>query len=319
MDETAVPTDEQQGGKIIESNDYKYSLLEQIGEGTFCKVFRATRLEDSFSVAIKKVNLDHPLFEKKNTNFRQKVKTLMKREADILECLAHPNVIKLYESFEKDDYTVLILEFAIGGELFSKIKAKGGFNELDSRMLMQQLLDGVAYLHDREIIHRDLKPENILFINETHIIIADFGLSRFICSEIMSNCGTLDYTAPEVLRAGISSKFCHYDEKIDCWSIGVIFYIVICGYPPFFTEDVNEHHLASMIIAGAYEFDSPYWDHVSIKCKDLIATLLRVEPIQRYSCRQALSHPWFRKMFDPQNEKKINISSHDSLGSSESK
>lgn len=287
----ATKTEEEGKGNI--SGIQNYSMISCIGEGTFCNVYQGVRLQDGLVVAIKKVNLNHPLLQQNDTKFKKKISVLMNREADVLRPLAHPNIIKLYDTFEEENFTVLILEFAGGGELYARIKNGGTYTENDSRIIMKQLLEGVAYLHDRDIIHRDLKPENILFVDPSRIIIADFGLSRVISPDVMSNCGTLDYTAPEVLNAGLAKQFSHYDEKVDCWSIGVILYLLICGYLPFFSEDENEHYLAEMILAGAYEFDLPYWGHVTAACKNLISAFLMNDPQQRCSCKQALSHQWF--------------------------
>uniref|UniRef100_A0A8C1Y137 Calcium/calmodulin-dependent protein kinase 1Db n=1 Tax=Cyprinus carpio TaxID=7962 RepID=A0A8C1Y137_CYPCA len=167
---------------------------------------------------------------------------------------------------------------------------KGFYTEQDASALIKQVLDAVNYLHSLGIVHRDLKPENLLYFNpheESKIMISDFGLSKMegVANDIMSTaCGTPGYVAPEVLAQK------PYSKAVDCWSIGVIAYILLCGYPPFYDE--NDSKLFEQILRAEYEFDSPYWDDISDSAKDFINNLMQKDPEKRLTCEEALRHPW---------------------------
>ena len=159
--------------------------------------------------------------------------------------------------------------------------------------LFTQICLGMKHFHDRKIIHRDLKPENLLFKTsdvESEIKITDFGLAKYTegpkASPMTTACGTPGYVAPEVI-SGIT-----YDNKVDMWSLGVITYVILCGFPPFYHE--NHAELFRAIKACKYEFVSPFWDNISDSAKDLIQKLLVVDPAKRYSAEQVLEHPWIR-------------------------
>uniref|UniRef100_A0A4W5Q072 Calcium/calmodulin-dependent protein kinase 1Db n=1 Tax=Hucho hucho TaxID=62062 RepID=A0A4W5Q072_9TELE len=176
-----------------------------------------------------------------------------------------------------------------GGELFDRIVEKGFYTEMDASKLIKQVLDAVNYLHAMGIVHRDLKPENLLYYNphdEAKIMISDFGLSKMEgTGDVMATaCGTPGYVAPEVLAQK------PYSKAVDCWSIGVIAYILLCGYPPFYDE--NDSKLFEQILKADYEFDAPYWDDISDSAKEFISSLMEKDPEKRFTCDQALAHPW---------------------------
>ncbi|KAM4712206.1 calcium/calmodulin-dependent protein kinase type 1D isoform 2-T2 [Anableps anableps] len=203
--------------------------------------------------------------------------------------IKHENIVALEDIYESPDHLYLIMQLVSGGELFDRIVEKGFYTEKDASTLIRQVLDAVNYLHKMGIVHRDLKPENLLYFNpqdESKIMISDFGLSKMEGSgDVMSTaCGTPGYVAPEVLAQK------PYSKAVDCWSIGVIAYILLCGYPPFYDE--NDSKLFEQILKADYEFDAPYWDDISDSAKDFISCLMEKDPAKRFTCEQALRHPW---------------------------
>uniref|UniRef100_A0A8D1NJL1 calcium/calmodulin-dependent protein kinase n=1 Tax=Sus scrofa TaxID=9823 RepID=A0A8D1NJL1_PIG len=183
---------------------------------------------------------------------------------------------------------IAVLKKVSGGELFDRILERGVYTERDASLVIRQVLAAVKYLHENGIVHRDLKPENLLYLTpeeNSKIMITDFGLSKMEQSGVMSTaCGTPGYVAPEVLAQK------PYSKAVDCWSIGVITYILLCGYPPFYEE--TESKLFEKIKEGYYEFESPFWDDISESAKDFICHLLEKDPKERYTCEKALRHPW---------------------------
>ena len=218
----------------------------------------------------------------------------LRREIEILREVEHPNIIKLKDVYEDRKYLHLVTELCSGGELFDRIVAKtksseGHFSEHDAAEIVKSILEAIEYCHNvKHICHRDLKPENFLF--ETHdehsvIKIIDFGLSRYESSDIMrTKVGTPYYVAPEVLSKA-------YDKSCDMWSIGVISYILLCGYPPFYGD--NNTEIFKSVRAGNFSYPSPEWDDISDKAKDFINSLLRKDPKSRLTSSGALEHPWF--------------------------
>ncbi|KAF3704941.1 Calcium/calmodulin-dependent protein kinase type 1D [Channa argus] len=213
----------------------------------------------------------------------------IENEIAVLRKIKHENIVALEDIYESPDHLYLIMQLVSGGELFDRIVEKGFYTEKDASTLIRQVLDAVNYLHQMGIVHRDLKPENLLYFNpqdESKIMISDFGLSKMEGSgDVMSTaCGTPGYVAPEVLAQK------PYSKAVDCWSIGVIAYILLCGYPPFYDE--NDSKLFEQILKADYEFDAPYWDDISDSAKDFIGSLMEKDPAKRFTCEQALRHPW---------------------------
>lgn len=257
----------------------KYEVMEVIGRGAFSEVHKAKDKASGRLVAIK-------VIDKKSLKGKEEA---LKNEIAVLKTAKHPNIVLLEEEYSDKNKVYLVLELVTGGELFDRIVEKGMYTEKDASELVQQILTAVDYLHKSDIVHRDLKPENLLYYSpaeDSKIMISDFGLSRMgeNVDELATACGTPGYVAPEVLRRQ------KYGKPVDCWSIGVISYILLCGYPPFYDE--NDAKLYKQIMKGEYEFDSPYWDDISVSAKEFITHLLQIDPSKRYSCEQALAHPW---------------------------
>mmetsp|Transcript_9411 Transcript_9411/g.14440 ORF Transcript_9411/g.14440 Transcript_9411/m.14440 type:complete len:555 (-) Transcript_9411:311-1975(-) len=220
----------------------------------------------------------------------------LRREVEILQTVDHPNIIKLIDIYEDEKYLHLVMELCEGGELFDRIISKtqsdeGHYSEKDAASIAQKILRAINYCHTiHNICHRDLKPENFIFKTkdeDSELKIIDFGLSRFedTSQAMTTRVGTPYYIAPEVL----SRK---YDKACDLWSIGVITYILLCGYPPFYGD--TDAEIFSSVRKGEFNFPSPEWDNVSSESKDLIQKLLVKEPSKRMSAAQALDHDWFK-------------------------
>uniref|UniRef100_A0AAY4CHW5 Protein kinase domain-containing protein n=1 Tax=Denticeps clupeoides TaxID=299321 RepID=A0AAY4CHW5_9TELE len=248
-------------------------------EGAFSEVVLAEEKRTQRLVAIKCIP-KKALEGKENS---------IENEIAVLHRIKHANIVSLEDIFESDSHLYLVMQLVSGGELFDRIVEKGFYTERDASKLIRQILDAVKYLHDMGVVHRDLKPENLLYYSmeeDSKIMISDFGLSKIEDSgSVMSTaCGTPGYVAPEVLAQK------PYSKAVDCWSIGVISYILLCGYPPFYDE--NDAKLFEQILKAEYEFDSPYWDDISDSAKDFICHLMEKDSLGRFTCEQALLHPW---------------------------
>lgn len=206
------------------------------------------------------------------------------------------------------------MEMMTGGELFDRIIDKSKYTENEARVVVVDLLDALKYCHAMGIVHRDIKPENLLYENEkpdAKIKIADFGLAKLLSEESMlmhTACGTPGYVAPEILK-GLA-----YDSEVDLWSIGIVLYILLCGFPPFYNE--NTVKLYECIKKGSFEYPSPFWDNVSEDAKDLINRLLVVDPKKRLTAIDALNHNWITGKSDNtikiQDEMKVYVNSRKS-------
>ncbi|NXN96759.1 CHK2 kinase, partial [Rhinopomastus cyanomelas] len=215
-------------------------------------------------------------------------------EIEILKKIDHPCLIKIKNFFEAEDYYI-VLELMEGGELYDRVSRPIKMKEATCKLYFYQMLLAVKYLHDHGIIHRDLKPENVLLSSseETCLIkITDFGQSKILgeTSLMKTLCGTPTYLAPEVLN---SLGTAGYSRAVDCWSLGVILFVCLCGYPPF-NEQNTRLSLRDQIARGEYTFISREWKHVSDVALDLVKKLLVVDPSKRLTTEEALEHPWLQ-------------------------
>jgi len=259
-----------------------YDIGETLGTGHFSKVKMGIHKKTKEKVAIKIIQ--------KPTGSKI---AMLKAEVDILTKCDHPNVVKMHACYETEKILYLVLELLTGGELFDNIIAKGHYSEADARSLSVTLLDAIKYLHEKGVAHRDLKPENILLKDASTaaaVKITDFGLSKIFADDaagevtMKTACGTPGYVAPEVLAHDT------YSSQVDLWSIGVIVYILLCGFPPFYGD--NDAQMFKKIKAGSYKFLAPYWDPISADAKDFVAKLLVVDPRKRLTAAEALNHRW---------------------------
>ena len=213
----------------------------------------------------------------------------LKDEIQVLRELQHQHIIRLFDVFEEKAFWYLVTEKMMGGELFDRIVSKSFYNEKEARDVCKILFEAIGYMHKHQVAHRDLKPENLLLRsedNDSEIKIADFGFAKKVLTpnSLTTQCGTPGYVAPEILE-GVA-----YDTKSDMWSLGVIVYILLGGYPPFIEQ--NQRELFRKIRKGQYEFHDEYWGSVSADAKDMISSLLTVQPSKRLSADDALKHKW---------------------------
>jgi serine/threonine protein kinase len=259
-----------------------YTLGKVLGEGAFSVVRAAVNKQTGQNVAIKCI-------AKKNLSAEDE--TALKQEVQILQMLDHPHILKCYGFFDEPGMFYLPTEIMEGGELFDRIVKKTYYNEKEARDLILILISTIGYCHSKNIVHRDLKPENLLlagFEDDSHIKLADFGFAIQTDGyvSLKTQCGTPGYVAPEILSTQL------YGKSVDMWSIGVITYILLGGYPPF--HDDNQKALFKKIKNAEYEFHEEYWSEVSDEAKDLIRHLLKINPVERYTAEEALNHPWVR-------------------------
>ena len=257
----------------------------ELGTGAFSRVMKATKRTPGSDavgagVAVKCIT--------KTADLKADDEASLREEVAVLKFVDHPNIIKLYDFYEEKKMFYMVIELMEGGELFERIVRKTFYNEKEARDLIRILLDALAYLHHRNIVHRDLKPENLLLkspFNDFDIKLADFGFAKKVSGKSLdTQCGTPGYVAPEIL------KRVSYGAAVDMWSVGVLTYILLGGYPPFYDDDQNR--LYAKIKSGNYEFHEDYWGSVSKEGKDLIMKLLTVNPGERITAEQALGHPW---------------------------
>jgi len=260
--------------------DKAYESKTELGRGAFSIVYLATQKASGQQYAVKVIN---------KKDLGKDYEKNLKMEVDILKKVNHPNIIALKELFDTPDKLYLVMELVTGGELFDKIVEKGSYTEHEAAQLVRKIVSAVEYLHNMGIVHRDLKPENLLLKradNDLEIAIADFGLSKIVGQQMMMQtaCGTPSYVAPEVLNAS------GYGKEVDMWSIGVITYILLCGFPPFYGDTVPE--IFEQIMEANFDYPEEYWGSVSKDAKDFINKLLVVDSDKRLSAADALKHPW---------------------------
>jgi len=259
----------------------KYQLKGVLGNGNYSVVRRGVDMDSQENVAVKVID---------RRKLTKDDELSLKIEVEVLGKLNHPNIIKLYGWYAEGKQYYIVTELMNGGELFDRIVKKEFYSENDAQKVVRTLGTVIKFMHDQGIVHRDLKPENILLTDDSDdatIKIADFGFARPVAAGLSTACGTPGYVAPEIINGR------PYGKSVDVWSLGVIIYILLCGYPPFY--NTNQTQLFKAIREGKFAFDSPYWDPISDSAKDLIRKCLTVDVHKRLDVDGILAHPWVAK------------------------
>ena len=279
-----------------------YTLGRTLGAGRFSQVLHGKHTSGAeFAVKV---------IEQSSLEDDPEALEALQVEVAVLKAADHPYVVRLHEVVRTPAGTYLVMELLRGGELFDTIVQRGCFTEREARRVMRQLLQAVSHCHSLGIVHRDLKPENLLFTEDLgDLKIIDFGYAAILepGAQLRGLSGTPDYAAPEVLswydegdgeieaERAVSAAV-EYDAAADMWSVGVVLYILLCGFPPFYAEE--EERLLQIVRSGQFEFASPYWDGVSAAAKQLVSSCLQLQPSRRPTPDAALRSEWMGQLED---------------------
>lgn len=266
--------------------DDVYELIERIHESSSSAIWVCKHKERGEIFAVKQI--DRKKGQVKSINGKSWEEAVL-HELAVLKALNHPNIIQIQDFFESDKYFYLVMEHMEGGDVFERVMKLKRYTEKDARDLAKSLLEAVAHMHGQGICHRDLKPQNLLLKSkddDADIKVADFSFACRVHTpqSLTTRCGTPSYVAPEIL------KNIPYDQSSDMWSVGVILYVLLCGYPPFM--DDNQGILFQKIRTGEWEFADKDWKNISEEAKELIRNLLLVDPLRRLKATEALESPW---------------------------
>ncbi|XP_051121286.1 phosphoenolpyruvate carboxylase kinase 2-like [Andrographis paniculata] len=256
-----------------------YQLCEELGRGRFGVVYRCYSPAADASFACKSIY-------KHSISSDATDRSCLDAEPKILQLLAGcPNVLRVHDVYEDDDYLHIVTDLCDGGDLFDRLSSGAPFSEPDAAAVLKQLMTAISFCHRIGVAHRDVKPDNILFDSWGNLKLADFGSAElFEVSEMNGLVGTPYYVAPEVLMGR------SYDEKVDVWSAGVILYIMLAGVPPFYGEGPEETFEA--VLRGNLRFPTKIFRSVSPEAKDLLRKMICRDASRRLSAEQVLRHPW---------------------------
>jgi len=286
---TANPNKSSQCIKLSQtafSQKYTMQNNHTIGSGAYGKVIKVTRNRDKQLFALKIIS--------KQGRSEQDLKRFQD-EIEILAKLRHQNVIRLANWLENEQHIYMVMTLCNGGDVFKRLLQQKTFSEKEAAHVIRKVAEGLQHCHEHAIVHRDLKPDNLMYLSSdplSNVVIIDFGLAaccRQDANALKTPCGSVHYAAPELL----SSQ--GYNYKVDLWSLGVIAYMLLSGFPPFFDPNRNLKRLHKLIKRGKFRFTSPHWDHISYYAKDLITHLLVVDPAERFDAKQVLTHKWICK------------------------
>lgn len=258
-----------------------FEMQEFIAQGTFAKVFKCIERDTGKAFAVKAFQTQDDNFEEEQIN----------NEVDVWRTLQHHNIVSLHKRLYESNTVWVVLEFVDGKTLFDEFLNQMDFTEKESRIIMQQIIEALDYLHGRKIVHRDVKADNILLQTtngKTIVKLTDFGLARRLPrdSDVIT-CGLEGaplYLAPETILAD------PIGPAVDIWACGVVMFLLLVGYPPFWQSD--DKKLMSLIVKGRYNMAKRYWDQVSEGATDLVKRMLVVQPHKRVTAVKALNHPW---------------------------
>ncbi|XP_029370686.1 serine/threonine-protein kinase DCLK3 [Echeneis naucrates] len=261
-----------------------YDIGRVIGDGNFAMVRECCRRDNGQTFAIK-------IVERSKLIGREH---MMQNELSLLGSLCHPRIVRLVAYHHTHTHSYLVMELVSGGDLFEAISERGKFPEADAGLMVSDMSEALNYIHCKSIVHRDLKPENLLVEHVAADIcrlkLGDFGLAMVVTEPVFTICGTPTYVAPEILcETG-------YGVAVDVWALGVILYILLCGFPPFLSRDRDQEELFQLIKQGQINFLSPYWDPISEEARGLVRALLQPDPTVRLTAEQTLLHPWVKAM-----------------------
>ncbi|XP_072477327.1 serine/threonine-protein kinase DCLK2 isoform X1 [Notamacropus eugenii] len=270
------------GNRCFESSTLldKYRIGKVIGDGNFAVVKECIERSTGKEFALK-------IIDKTKCCGKEH---LIENEVSILRRVKHPNIIMLIEEMDTATELFLVMELVKGGDLFDAITSSTKYTERDGSAMVYNLASALKYLHGLNIVHRDIKPENLLVCEypdgTKSLKLGDFGLATVVEGPLYTVCGTPTYVAPEIIAET------GYGLKVDIWAAGVITYILLCGFPPFRSENNLQEDLFDQILAGKLEFPAPYWDNITDSAKELISQMLQVNVEARCTAGQILSHPW---------------------------
>ncbi|XP_030609213.1 serine/threonine-protein kinase DCLK2-like [Archocentrus centrarchus] len=270
------------GNRSVSSStiNEKYKVGKVIGDGNFAVVKECVERSTGQEYALK-------IIDKARCCGKEH---LIENEVAVLRRVRHPSIIQLIEVDETPTQLFLVMELVKGGDLFDAITSSTKYSERDSSAMVFNLAGAIKYLHRMNIVHRDIKPENLLVCEypdgTKSLKLGDFGLATVVEGPLYTVCGTPTYVAPEIIAET------GYGLKVDIWAAGVITYILLCGFPPFRSENNVQEELFDQILRGKLEFPSPDWDTVSLPAKMLISQMLQVNVDARFTAEEVLSHPW---------------------------
>ena len=280
-DENQTPTSSHaKASKVGDEQTRTWSLKnfdigKPLGRGKFGSVYLAREKKSKFIVALK------VLF--KSQLVKSNVEHQLRREIEIQSHLRHPHILRLYGYFHDESRVYLILEYAPRGEMFKELQKQKRFPEELTATYVAELADALKYCHSKNVIHRDIKPENLLMGLRGELKIADFGWSVHApSSKRQTLCGTLDYLPPEMITGN------HHDASVDLWTLGILCYEFLVGKPPFETQTNQDTY--RRITSLQYDFPA----YVSEGARDLIKSLLKINPKHRLPLEQVLEHPWIK-------------------------
>lgn len=288
-------------GNVKSKKDFQqsYDVGSKLGNGSFAVVREVTRKKDGKKFAAK-------IIRKRSTEDTKLEELLkaVKHEVKIMNQIDHPNCVKLVGTYDGKKHLYMVMELLMGGELFDRIVEEESFSESAAATVVRKVAGALGYLHGKGIVHRDLKPENLVFVSKdkaSELKITDFGLAKIkeaqsggaSAAEMLmkTTCGTPGYVAPEVLN---TPKGTTYGKEIDIWSLGVITYIMLVGYPPFYSDTDNNAEIFDKIMRGAYDFPPEHWGEISDAAKAVIRRMLTVNPKRRITIDELLQDPWVR-------------------------